>query len=265
MKRLGLLVLLLALLLGPGASAVAAQNGPKPEPGPSEASPTPETSSSRPATVPILERGYLGMMVGPHGAESGSAFSRVEVLHLHEQGAARDAGIAVGDVISRFNGAGFEFPSIDAFHQSLDWIRPGDRIVLTLHRGGKTLEIPLEVGEQPEDVRARNLERVITREAERALLEIGPEERLRLTRTKDRDIAISTEADLSAEELEAIEKYLARLVESPAYGLMGEGDWVEFQVTPQRRRNRIYPRLEVAETSGIWAEVLMKLAPKPGE
>ena len=101
-----------------------------------------------------VTRGYLGVMIQPLTPELAKAFNitsdrGVLVGDVVADGPAGKAGIKAGDVVVAFNGREVEDPRQLRLHSSQTV--PGTDAMLTVLRDGKSLEIPLTVGELPGD------------------------------------------------------------------------------------------------------------------
>ncbi|MGZ4526823.1 MAG: PDZ domain-containing protein, partial [Mycobacterium sp.] len=71
----------------------------------------------------------------------------VVVLGVGTPGPAADAGIKPGDVITAFNGR--DTPTAESFISALQVTKPGDKIQLTVQRGGATQQISVTVADRP--------------------------------------------------------------------------------------------------------------------
>ena len=71
----------------------------------------------------------------------------VVVLAVGTPGPAADAGIKPGDVITAFNGR--DTPTAESFISALQATKPGDKIQLTVQRGGATQQISVTVADRP--------------------------------------------------------------------------------------------------------------------
>jgi len=140
---LGLVCCSLGLLVGgaAGFSLGRATAQPETTPGwelPPSGTPTPEFP---PEVTPVPEeRPYLGIryVQRPRGAE---------VQEVIPGSPAEEAGLRVGDLIRKVDGQSVS-PG-RPLAEVLSAYRPGDRVVLTVEREGREIEIPVTLGRRP--------------------------------------------------------------------------------------------------------------------
>jgi putative serine protease PepD len=100
--------------------------------------------------LPQLERGaapehaYLGLSTAP--ATGGGA----QVAEATAGGPAADAGVRAGDVVTEIDGEAVDAPEDVA--EAIEDRSPGDRVTLTVSRGGAEETIEVTLGERPEQV-----------------------------------------------------------------------------------------------------------------
>jgi serine protease DegQ len=73
--------------------------------------------------------------------------SGVVVLQVVAGSPAEAAGIRAGDVITALNGQ--DTPTADSFTAAVHAAKPGDKVQLTVVRGGATLELTVTVADRP--------------------------------------------------------------------------------------------------------------------
>jgi putative serine protease PepD len=100
--------------------------------------------------LPQLERGtapehaYLGLSTS--AAASGGA----QVAEATADGPAARAGIAAGDVVTEVDGEQVQSP--DDVAQAIEDNQPGDRVSVTVQRGGSEQQIEVTLGQRPEQL-----------------------------------------------------------------------------------------------------------------
>jgi S1-C subfamily serine protease len=92
-----------------------------------------------------IERAYLGVSSGP--AESGDG---AVVVSITPDGPAADSGLRVGDKILKVDDRAINDPS-GLSAAVLDY-KPGDRVTLTVERGGDERTIDVELGTRPDQL-----------------------------------------------------------------------------------------------------------------
>ena len=78
---------------------------------------------------------------------SGMALKATHIGQYGPHAAAKNAGFRVGDIIVSFDGKTDFTRETDLLAYSLRTKRPGDKIPITIVRGGKNLELMLTLGE----------------------------------------------------------------------------------------------------------------------
>jgi len=100
--------------------------------------------------LPQLEQGsapehaYLGLSTSP--APNGGA----QVAEATANGPAAQAGITAGDVVTEVDGEPVQSP--DDVAQAIEDNKPGDRIQMTVQRGGSEQQIEVTLGQRPEQL-----------------------------------------------------------------------------------------------------------------
>ncbi len=100
--------------------------------------------------LPQLEQGtapqhaYLGLSTSP--APNGGA----QVAEATADGPAADAGITAGDVVTEVDGERVQSP--DDVAQAIEDNKPGDRVQITVQRGGSEQQIEVTLGQRPEQL-----------------------------------------------------------------------------------------------------------------
>lgn len=93
----------------------------------------------------VAQKGIFGASIGEYdfqnakkyGLETeGKTFKGVLIEKVDQQGAARDAGLQAGDIITRIND--IDINSESEFEEEVSYRSPGDKLVITYQRGGKT-------------------------------------------------------------------------------------------------------------------------------
>ena len=92
------------------------------------------------------DRGWLGITFRSYEG-TGALSGVLEVVEVHPSSGARQAGIRSGDLIVGINNVRLESPT-DLEHQ-LDQAKPGDRVVLDIHRQREELRIDVTLGWPP--------------------------------------------------------------------------------------------------------------------
>jgi putative serine protease PepD len=92
-----------------------------------------------------IKRAYLGVSTGP--AESGDG---AVVASITSDGPAADSGLRVGDKIVKVEDRSVQDPS--ALSTAVLDFKPGDRVTLTVERGGDERTIDVELGTRPDQL-----------------------------------------------------------------------------------------------------------------
>jgi membrane-associated protease RseP (regulator of RpoE activity) len=140
---LGLVCCSLGLVVGGAAGFSLGRATARPEATPEWEIPVPviPTPEFPPEVTPVPgERPYLGIryIQRPRGAE---------VQEVIPGSPAEEAGLRVGDLIRKVDGQ-----AVNSSHPLADVLsayRPGDRVVLTVEREGREIEIPVTLGRRP--------------------------------------------------------------------------------------------------------------------
>ncbi len=101
-------------------------------------------------------RGYLGLYGQDVTADMAELMNLpqaqgVAVAQVEAGSPAAEAGLKPGDVILGINGKPVE--SYDAFRNQIATMQPGDKVRLDISREGKSLELPVTLGERPTEPR----------------------------------------------------------------------------------------------------------------
>lgn len=104
-----------------------------------------------------VSRGMIGVQVQGIGRADAQALGLPRlggalVNSVSPDGAASKAGVKLGDVILRFNGA--EIVTSNDLPPVVGMTKPGSKADMEVFRDGKTLTLPITVGEQPADANA---------------------------------------------------------------------------------------------------------------
>jgi len=92
-----------------------------------------------------VARGYLG--VGMHPVRLPEGRSGVIVIDVQADGPAGRAGLLIGDVLLKLNGAAIT--DTDDVHANLGPASVGNKLKASIVRGGQDKEIEIIVGERP--------------------------------------------------------------------------------------------------------------------
>jgi len=88
-----------------------------------------------------VEHAYVGVVL------SGSSSGGTRVAKVQAGGPGAQAGLAVNDLITTINGKAVT--STDQFIATIDNYQPGQTVTMTVHRGGKTLNVKVKLGTRP--------------------------------------------------------------------------------------------------------------------
>ena len=97
-------------------------------------------------------RGYLGFR---RDYEEEGGQGRFRIHSVTPDTPADDAGLLQGDVVVAVNGVGFRFSTRLEVYEAFDWLRPGDRVELSVLRSGSPLTIEITATEMPPDIARR--------------------------------------------------------------------------------------------------------------
>ena len=144
-----------------------------------------EDEPSRKAGAGSQDRGFLGVGVA-YEEENGEG--RLRVVDTVAGGPAEQAGLRDGDLITAVGGVGFRFTSTLEQYEAFSWVRPGDRLELTVLRGDAALTLELTAGETPAGL-ARQAAEAIRQDSlarqHRALLLLGQGSGVEITVSRD--------------------------------------------------------------------------------
>ena len=115
---------------------------------------TPPSATS----APTGERPYLGVIVQTvscaaadyyNGSDSNAMVPGVQIYAVEDGGPASDAGLCSGDIIIRLNGA--DIATAADLTAAENGLTPGCKTILIVYRAGEYREVPVVLGELPDE------------------------------------------------------------------------------------------------------------------
>ncbi len=188
--------------------------------------------------------GFLGIR-----AQRGDTLSQCAVIgDLAPGGPGQRAGLAVGDVISTIDGVGVDCAKIRQGTPLVSAVKPGDRIIFGILRGGKKLEIPVVAGEL-QGVSGPAAEERARLEAGRAVLDrlVATQQVFTITLTDGGGFEVS--GQMTPEEAEALRFYFEK-----------KGDGAMFPQVIKAKKQDMYLRFDRQK-----GEVRYEFVDSPGD